>query len=432
VRRLHLPARTELRRGLELPSVSCYLAKAPFKAPSERALPSGHRQRGAGHFVHMARVEIQDLGKFYQGANGAPLWVLRQVSLSVAEGEFLVLVGPSGAGKTTLLRLLAGLETPSTGTIRIDGRDMAHMGPAERDLAMVFQNHALYPHLTAGENLALGLILRKIPRAEIERTVRETAALLGLESCLDRRPSALSGGERQRVALGRALARKPRVLLLDEPFSNLDAPRRAELRQELARLHQRLGMTLLCATHDQADALALGDHLAVLKEGLLQQVGENQALYQAPANLFVATFLGAPRMNLVRGTLAAQADTLWFKSESRTTSPGEGLAFPLPPDQAGKLKGNVGPMLLCGLRPEHLQCLNSSDDGKPDGQALLERIELAGADHYLYLRLAAASAQTLVARVSSETLFRVRETLHVRIQPRHARFFDPVTGQCIG
>ncbi len=241
----------------------------------------------------MASVEIRDLGLRRADHADQAVWALREVSLTVADGEFLTLVGPSGAGKTTLLRLIAGLEAPTQGEIAIDGRNMSGVEPRARDVAMVFQGQALYPHLTARENLGLGLVLRKRPRAEIERRVAEAGRLLGLEACLDRRPSALSGGERQRVALGRALVRRTRVFLLDEPLSNLDAPHRLQLREAMLRLHEQLKATMIHVTHDQGEALSMGDRVAVLHDGVLQQVAEPLRLCQQPANQFVAEFIGA-------------------------------------------------------------------------------------------------------------------------------------------
>ena len=241
----------------------------------------------------MARVEIKELGMWRVGLGTRGAWALKGVSLTVADGEILAVVGPSGAGKTTLLRLIAGLDIPTEGSIAIDGQDMSGVAPQDRDVAMVFQSHALFPHLTARENIALGLVLRKRPRAEIERRVTEAAALLSLENCLDRSPAALSGGERQRVALGRALVRRPRLFLFDEPLSDLDTPLRMELQEEILRLHDRLGGTVIHVTHDQREALTLGDRVAVLHGGVIQQVADPLSLCHQPANPFVAGFIGS-------------------------------------------------------------------------------------------------------------------------------------------
>jgi ABC-type sugar transport system ATPase subunit len=242
----------------------------------------------------MARVSIEGLGKDH-----GPVRVLEDVSLEIADGELLVLVGPSGCGKSTLLRCIAGLDEPTRGRIRIDLDDVTKKEPRERDIAMVFQSYALYPHLTVRENLAFGLKMRKTPKAEIDRRVDEAAAMLGLEAMLDRTPKQLSGGQRQRVAMGRAVVRRPRAFLFDEPLSNLDAALRGQMRLELMRLHQRLGATMIYVTHDQVEAMTLADRIAVLSGGVLQQVGTPNEVYRAPANKFVARFIGMPEMNLL-------------------------------------------------------------------------------------------------------------------------------------
>jgi multiple sugar transport system ATP-binding protein len=377
----------------------------------------------------MAQVELEDLGKCYRLPGRRDLWALRHVSLTVADGEFLVLLGPSGAGKSTLLRLLAGLETVTEGRLRIGGRVVNDLDPQARDLAMVFQNHALCPHLTAYQNLALGLVLRKTPRTELARRVGETAERLGLGPCLDRKPAALSGGERQRVALGRALVRQPRVLLLDEPLSQLDAPRRAQIRDELADLHRRLGVTLLCATHDQADALALGTRLAVLRDGILQQVGEPLALYQRPANLFVATFVGTPRMNVLRGTLRSRANALWFEPDAGANHGPAPGAFPLADESTGRWSGWVGRPILCGVRPENVHCRPATTPESQAGSASIERIERAGADSYLHLRCQGCAAHRIVARVASDSSWQVGASAALRLDPSQTHFFDPATGR---
>src|SRR5581483_8872703 len=250
----------------------------------------------------MAQVTIEKLTKVFKQPGGKTICAVNQASLEIMDGEFLVLVGPSGCGKTTLLRLVAGLEEINEGTISFDGAGINHLAPKDRDLAMVFQTYALYPHMTAYENMAFGLTLRKVAGAEINQRVRETAGLLGLADCLDRKPKELSGGQRQRVALGRAIVRNPKVFLFDEPLSNLDAPLRAQMRLELSKLHKRLAATMLYVTHDQTEAMAMGDRIAVMKEGVIQQVAEPMVIYHQPANLFVAGFMGTPPMNFFRGT----------------------------------------------------------------------------------------------------------------------------------
>jgi len=249
----------------------------------------------------MATVSLQHVGKDHGEAR-----ILGDVSLDVKDGELLVLVGPSGCGKSTLLRCIAGLETLTRGAVILDGKDVTRAEPRDRDIAMVFQSYALYPHLTVRENLAFGLKMRKTPRAEIAKRVDEAAAILGLEALLERRPGQLSGGQRQRVAMGRAVVRRPKAFLFDEPLSNLDAALRGQMRVELMRLHQRLGATMIYVTHDQVEAMTLADRIAVLQAGRLEQVGAPDELYQAPANLFVARFIGTPEMNVLDGARAVE------------------------------------------------------------------------------------------------------------------------------
>ncbi len=249
----------------------------------------------------MATLELRGLRKVFPGGGVA----VRDLDLRLAAGEFLVLVGPSGCGKSTVLRLVAGLETPSAGEILLDGRVVNGLEPRERDVAMVFQNYALYPHLTVERNIAFPLKMARLPRRERRRRIREAAAMLGIEELLDRKPARLSGGQQQRVALARALVRRPRLFLFDEPLSNVDAKLRGEMRAELARLHRQLGATILYVTHDQVEAMTLGQRIAVLQGGALQQVGPPEEVYRRPANRFVATFIGSPPMNLLRGSAAA-------------------------------------------------------------------------------------------------------------------------------
>src|SRR3954470_13042555 len=247
----------------------------------------------------MAEIVVDHVTKEFPGGVQA----INDVSLTVEDGEFMVLVGPSGCGKSTLLRLIAGLEETTTGTISIGGRDVTHLAPRARDIAMVFQNYALYPHMDVRKNLGYGLRVRKTPSSEIERRVTEVAKLLGLEHLLDRKPAALSGGQRQRVAMGRAMVREPQAFLMDEPLSDLDAKLRVQMRAELARLRDTLHTTTIYVTHDQVEAMTLGDRVAVMKDGIVQQLDTPQTLYREPANLFVAAFIGSPSMNLIEATV---------------------------------------------------------------------------------------------------------------------------------
>ncbi len=380
----------------------------------------------------MAEVAIEDLGKRFDGPGRMQKWVLRHVSLNIEDGGLLVLVGPSGAGKTTLLRLLAGLETITEGCVRINGRVINALHPKDRDMALVSQNHALYPHLSVRENLALGLKLRNLPRTVVEERVRQTAQVLGLEGCLERIPATLSGGERQRAALGRAVARRPGVLLLDEPFSNLDAPRRVLIRQQLADLHRHLGVTVLCATHDQADAMALGTRLAVLNDGQLQQVDAPSALYQRPDNVFVAGFLGAPPMNLFQGRLVPQAPGLRFQATAPEVDAPTALGFRLSGPRSAALFGLAGQAVICGVRAEDLECIPDGQPGEGVALATLDRAESAGADTCLHLKVQGLCPPQLAARVTSSETWQTGQRIGIRFNPERAHFFDPVTGRRAG
>src|SRR5436309_7043550 len=262
--------------------------------------------------ARMARVVLENLSKRFTGPGGETIRALDKASLAIEERELLVLVGPSGCGKTTTLRLIAGLEEPTSGTVAIDGQVVNPVPPQDRDIAMVFQNYALYPHMSVYENMAFGLKLRKCPRAETDRRVKAAAELLGLTACLERKPQALSGGQRQRVALGRAIVRQPKVFLFDEPLSNLDPQMRAQMRAEISRLHRRLASTMIYVTHDPVEAMTLGERIAVMREGAIQQVAAPMELYRRPANLFVAGFIGWPPMNLFLGTVLEKGRALFF------------------------------------------------------------------------------------------------------------------------
>jgi multiple sugar transport system ATP-binding protein len=268
----------------------------------------------------MAQVVLDRLTKVFQGRGGESVCAVDNLNLVVEDQELVVLVGPSGCGKTTTLRLIAGLEEPTAGTISINGQLVNDLPPKARDIAMVFQNHALYPHMSAYQNMAFGLKLRHYPRAEIEQRVKDTSQILDLTACLDRRPAALSGGQRQRVALGRAIVRQPKLFLLDEPLSNLDAQTRLQMRAEIARLHARLAATMIYVTHDQVEALTLGHRVAVMKAGVIQQAATPVDLYQHPANRFVAGFIGSPPMNFFNGTVLEERGALIFQ-EATCTGP---------------------------------------------------------------------------------------------------------------
>ncbi len=300
----------------------------------------------------MADITLEKVVKVYPNGFEA----VKEVDLDVADGEFMVLVGPSGCGKTTLLRMVAGLEDISAGTMRIGGKVVNDLGPKERDIAMVFQNYALYPHMTVAENIGFALKLRKMPKAEIDRKVKEAADILGLTEWIDRKPGQLSGGQRQRVAMGRAIVREPSVFLMDEPLSNLDAKLRVQMRAEVSRIQRRLGVATVYVTHDQVEAMTMGDRVAVMRSGVIQQVDDPQTRYDRPCNMFVAAFIGSPAMNLYEATLEAGAGALRLGSQRIELPEAVRVARPT-------LAGYAGRAVVIGLRPEHLPAANERSDG---------------------------------------------------------------------
>jgi multiple sugar transport system ATP-binding protein len=369
----------------------------------------------------VARVVIEQLSKSFPGSQGEPIRAVNDLGLAIEDGELLVLAGPSGSGKTTLLRLLAGLDRPDQGTITLDGAVTNDVPPEGREVAMVFQNAALYPHMTVYENLAFGLSIRKVARPEIRKRVEEAAAVLELTACLDRFPMKISGGERQRVALGRALVRKPRIFLLDEPLSNLDAPTRLQLRRQIAAVHRQLGATTVYVTHEQAEAMALGDRIALLREGRLEQVGPPAEIYQEPANLFVARFFGSPPINLIAGTLAHRRDMLWFEAEPRSE---DRLAFSF--EECMGLDHALGRSLTLGIRPEETRIFSESPgSSKAARNATVEQVEYLGGD--LWVHLAVAGYQ-LLARAPAREHLKPDARVWLQIVARRALIFDSVTG----
>jgi ABC-type sugar transport system ATPase subunit len=351
----------------------------------------------------VATLSLRGVHKRYGGVQA-----LRDLNLEVADGELLVLVGPSGCGKTTALRVTAGLEQVSAGTVQIGGRDVTRILPADRNVAMVFQNYALFPHMTVAANIGIGLKVRRVPGREASERIRAAAALVGCETQLDRRPHQLSGGERQRVALARAMVREPDVFLLDEPLSNLDAQLRVQMRAELQRLHQRLGATMLYVTHDQIEALTMGDRVAVLRGGVLQQVAPPDEIYRRPANRFVAGFIGSPAMNL-----------LPVSAHGRLLRVGP---FLLRRPPAGQTLN--GQRLELGIRPEHLRV----SLGGPGVPAEVQVVEVAGSETFLHLL---AGGERLVARVGLELRPRVGERVRVQIPERRVYLFDADSGRTL-
>lgn len=342
----------------------------------------------------MAHLILDGVSKIYPTSGNNPGKIaVHPLRLEIREGEFLVLVGPSGCGKTTLLRMIAGLEEVSSGSIRIGDREVQGVAPHERNIAMVFQNYALYPHMTVFENMAFGLKLQGIPKEEIQRRVESSAQTLGLRSpdnLLPRKPKQLSGGQRQRVALGRALVRQPRIFLFDEPLSNLDAKMRVEMRAEISRLHRQVSATMVYVTHDQVEAMTMADRIVVMNHGQVQQVGTPREVYQQPANVFVARFLGSPPMNILRGSF--QADE--FREQSCPGGP-DPLRLKFPAGAPFHPKIVPGQEILLGFRPEDVHLEEAPGDGR--GEALVDLVETSGAESTIYLR---AAQQRLAIRMA--------------------------------
>ena len=376
----------------------------------------------------MAHVLIKDLVKIYPGSGGPDVKVVHGINLEIKDREFMVLVGPSGCGKSTTLRMIAGLEEISGGAISIDDRVVNDVLPKDRDIAMVFQNYALYPHMTVYENMAFGLKLRKFPKAEIDQRVREASAMLGLDAYLDRKPKALSGGQRQRVAVGRAIVRKPKVFLFDEPLSNLDAKMRVTTRTEISKLHAKLGATMVYVTHDQVEAMTMGDRICVMKDGHIMQVAAPLELYNRPANLFVAGFIGSPAMNFFKGTLRQAGNALQFVE---TNTAGAPAVITLDARLGTRAQGYVGKSVVFGIRPEDVQ--DTLTVANPDPARTIDvRVEVSepmGAETFLYLTTGATS---FVARVSPTDRFEPEQSVRVTLKLENAHLFDVETEKVIG
>jgi multiple sugar transport system ATP-binding protein len=375
----------------------------------------------------MAKVVIENLLKTFPEKSGPGVRAVNGINLTVEDREFMVLVGPSGCGKSTTLRMIAGLEEISGGTIAIDGRIVNRVLPKDRDIAMVFQNYALYPHMSVYDNMAFGLKLRGIPKPEIAARVHEAAGLLGLESYLGRKPRALSGGQRQRVAVGRAIVRKPKVFLFDEPLSNLDAKMRVSTRAEISKLHARLGATMIYVTHDQVEAMTMGDRICVMKDGDIMQVAEPLTLYHNPENLFVASFIGSPPMNLFKGTVEAHNGRLAFVEVSND---GAALRLALGDALSRKAAAHTGRPLVFGIRPEDVTDLGSAGEAGPErtAEVQIDVVEPMGAETYLYLD---TGANSFVARVRAAGRFDPNHRLKVSFDVEKAHLFDADTQQVL-
>ena len=369
----------------------------------------------------MASVSLRHIYKKYPGGVTA----VSDFNLEIKDKEFLVLVGPSGCGKTTTLRMVAGLEEISEGELFIGDQLVNDVAPKDRKIAMVFQNYALYPHMTVFENMAFGLKLNKTPKEEIKRRVEEAARILDITHLLDRKPKALSGGQKQRVALGRAIVRKPKVFLLDEPLSNLDAKLRASMRTELTKLHQNVGTTFIYVTHDQVEAMTMATRIVVMKDGLIQQVDTPQNLYDYPVNIFVAGFIGTPQMNFINGKLEKKGEDVYFNFEN--------LSIKLPAEKANNpdLKDYIGQEVVAGLRPEaiHDEPIHLANHPESQLEAYVDVTELMGAEIYLYLNV--GEETRLIARVSSRSTSRAGDTIKVAFDMSRLHIFDKDTERCI-
>ena len=369
----------------------------------------------------MAGISLRNIYKIYEGNVTA----VSDFNLEITDKEFVILVGPSGCGKSTTLRMIAGLEEISKGELYIGDRLVNDVPPKDRDIAMVFQNYALYPHMTVYKNMAFGLELRKTPKAEIEKRVREAARILDIEHLLDRRPKALSGGQRQRVALGRAMVRNPAVFLLDEPLSNLDAKLRTAMRTEIVKLHQRLGTTFIYVTHDQTEAMTMGDRIVVMKDGFIQQVDTPQNLYDYPVNLFVAGFIGSPQMNFVDGTLVKNADGSYAVDLGEDT-----IGIPAAKTAGTDLSAYEGKTIVMGIRPENIEDSPEFLDANPDKvlTSYVDVHELMGSEIYLYLTY---KNTRFTARVKPTSKSRTGDTVKIALNTNYVHLFDKDTEQTI-
>ncbi len=377
----------------------------------------------------MASLSLRDLYKKYPGGVVA----VSDFNMEIKDKEFIILVGPSGCGKSTTLRMIAGLEEITKGELYIGDRLVNDIAPKDRDIAMVFQNYALYPHMTVYENMAFGLKLRKVPKDEIKKLVEEAARILDISHLLDRKPKALSGGQRQRVALGRAIVRDPQVFLLDEPLSNLDAKLRAQMRTELSKLHKRLGTTFIYVTHDQVEAMTMADRIVVMKDGFIQQVDSPQNLYSAPVNQFVAGFMGSPQMNFIDSVLLEKDGKYIVEFGSEDTKSTRGKKYTVEVPEAlvnDKIKDYVDKEVVLGIRPENIHdeemFLSAAKTGIID--ATVEITEMMGAETYLYVT---CEGTPLTARVSPRSSARPQDVIKLGIDPNRIHIFDKETEKSI-
>lgn len=357
----------------------------------------------------MAEVIFKNVSKIYPG-NKMPS--VRGFNLEIKDKEFIVLVGPSGCGKTTLLRMVAGLEDITEGELYIDGKLVNEIAPKDRDIAMVFQNYALYPHMNVYENMAFGLKLRKFPKSEIDRRVKEAAKILGIEHLLDRKPKALSGGERQRVALGRAIVREPKVFLMDEPLSNLDAKLRVQMRAEIIKLHRKLQTTFIYVTHDQMEAMTMGDRIVVMNKGEIQQIASPSEIYNRPSNIFVAGFIGSPSMNFLNVRILGENDHLFVNFDSIK------IKLPIEKSNILKEKGYVNKEMVLGIRPEDIRYNLLQEDSFV---ANVEVVEHMGSEDFVHVNV---NGKVLIVKAKSNDFIKIGDEIRLYFNPDKIHLFD--------
>lgn len=363
----------------------------------------------------MAGLSLKNINKVYP--NG--MHAVKDFNLDIFDKEFVIFVGPSGCGKSTTLRMVAGLEEISSGELYIDEKLVNDVAPKDRDIAMVFQNYALYPHMTVYDNMAFGLKMRKVPKDKIKEKVEEAARILGIEDLLKRKPKQLSGGQRQRVALGRAIVRQPKVFLMDEPLSNLDAKLRVQMRAELSKIHQNLQTTIIYVTHDQTEAMTMGSRIVVMKDGIIQQVADPQTIYNHPANLFVASFIGSPQMNFINGTIAKEGTDLYFEFMSNS------VKLDLSKEHLAKLDDLADKKVVLGVRPEDVK-IHDYNEGDILGE--VEVKEQLGSETYLYLRMETGS---IITRVKPTYQINIQDKVRVEFDMDKIHIFDGDTEAAI-
>jgi multiple sugar transport system ATP-binding protein len=359
----------------------------------------------------MAGLELKNIEKIYPNGFHA----VKDFNLDIEDKEFIVFVGPSGCGKSTTLRMIAGLEEISDGELYIGDKLVNDVAPKDRDIAMVFQNYALYPHMTVYDNMAFGLKLRKKPKSEIKERVTDAAKILGIEDLLDRKPKQLSGGQRQRVALGRAIVREPKVFLMDEPLSNLDAKLRVQMRAEISKLHQRLATTFIYVTHDQTEAMTMGTRIVVMKDGIVQQIADPHTIYQNPANMFVATFIGSPQMNMINCKLTEENNAFYAEFNGNKVA--------IPENRAKKLKDYANKEVVLGIRPEDIYVSNEGNI-----KVKVEVTEMLGSETYLYLNM---DGSNMIARVEPNTRVEIGSNINIGFDTKQIHIFDKETEKAI-